>query len=602
MNLTGGTIAASSTCQFSVNVTATGSGSQDNTTGTVISTNGGAGNRGVAAVMILVPDLTISKSHSGNFTQGDGGDTFTITVTNSGAAPTTAAVSVVDTLPSGLTATAMSGTGWACTLATLTCTRSDALNINLSFPVITLTVNVTDTAAARVTNTATVSGGGEVNTANDTATDTANVTQVADLTINKSHSGNFRQGQVGAIYTLTANNVGNGPTVGVVTVTDTPPAGLTATAISGVGWSCVLGTLTCTRSDALASGGTYPAITVTVTVAASASGTLTNYAAISGGGELNLANDSATDPTTIVLVADLTITKSHTGNFYQGETGATYLITVSNAGPGPTAGTVSVADTLPAGLTSTAMSGAGWTCDAGLVSCTRSDALAINSSYPPITLTVSVDINAAFSLINTVAVSGGGETNLANDTATDTTTITLPPDFSISASPATMAVVAGNSAAFGITLTDLNFPFAGTVTLTATGLPPKASLVFMTNSLSPGATTASSTLLVATAVGDPYIANHPGNHPWAAQAAVWPLFGLAFVGLRLRKGSDRKRRPGWLLFSLAFLFCGLAVYGCTGVKSNFQYLGTSPGVYTVTVTGTSGAIQHSTTVTLTVNP
>ncbi len=52
-----------------------------------------------------------------------------------------------------------------------------------------------------------------------------------------------------------------------MTVSDTLPAGLTATAISGTGWSCTLSTLTCTRSDALAAGAIYPPITVTVNVA-----------------------------------------------------------------------------------------------------------------------------------------------------------------------------------------------------------------------------------------------------------------------------------------------------------------------------------------------
>ena len=35
-------------------------------------------------------------------------------------------------------------------------------------------------------------------------------------------------------------------------------------------------------------------------------------------------NDTDTDPTTINQTRDLTITKSHTGNFSQGQTGATY--------------------------------------------------------------------------------------------------------------------------------------------------------------------------------------------------------------------------------------------------------------------------------------
>jgi uncharacterized protein (TIGR03437 family) len=42
---------------------------------------------------------------------------------------------------------------------------------------------------------------------------------------------------------------------------------LTATAIGGTGWSCTLTPLACTRSDALAAGASYPAITVTVNVA-----------------------------------------------------------------------------------------------------------------------------------------------------------------------------------------------------------------------------------------------------------------------------------------------------------------------------------------------
>ena len=90
----------------------------------------------------VVPDLIIRKSHTGDFRQGDAADTYTLTVTNSGQGPTTDAVTVADTLPPGLTATAVSGTGWSCTLATLSCTRSDSLAAGASYPVITVTVSV----------------------------------------------------------------------------------------------------------------------------------------------------------------------------------------------------------------------------------------------------------------------------------------------------------------------------------------------------------------------------------------------------------------------------------------------------------------------------
>jgi len=59
-------------------------------------------------------------------------------------------------------------------------------------------VNVPGNAAASVTNTVAVSGGGEPNTGNDSASDATTITQLPDLTITKTHSGNFTQGQTGA--------------------------------------------------------------------------------------------------------------------------------------------------------------------------------------------------------------------------------------------------------------------------------------------------------------------------------------------------------------------------------------------------------------------
>src|SRR5262249_32563656 len=120
------------------------------------------------------------------------------------------------------------------------------------------------------------------------------------LTITKTHSGNFSRGQTGATYTITVSNVGFGPTVGTVTVTDTLPNiqnTLVPTALAGTGWTCNLGTLTCTRSDALAAGASYPAITLTVDVPINIQANFTNTAAVSGGGDVNPNNNTASDPT-----------------------------------------------------------------------------------------------------------------------------------------------------------------------------------------------------------------------------------------------------------------------------------------------------------------
>ena len=121
-----------------------------------------------------------------------------------------------------------------------------------------------------------------------------------DLSITKSHTGNFTQGQTGATYTITAtNSAASNPTSGTVTVTDSLPAGLTATGIAGTGWSCALAALTCTRSDALTGGAIYPPITVTVSVNSNAAATVINTATISGGGDQSAGNNTASNPTTI---------------------------------------------------------------------------------------------------------------------------------------------------------------------------------------------------------------------------------------------------------------------------------------------------------------
>ena len=68
-------------------------------------------------------------------------------------------------------------------------------------------------------------------------------------------------------------------------------------------------------------------ITVTVTVANNAPASVTNSVTVSVGGQTNTTNGTATNPTTINQLPDLTITKSHVGNFTQGQVGATYSIT-----------------------------------------------------------------------------------------------------------------------------------------------------------------------------------------------------------------------------------------------------------------------------------
>jgi len=120
-------------------------------------------------------NLTITASQTGSFIAGQRGAVYTLTVTNSGSGATNGGVTVIDTLPTSLTATSIAGPGWVCTQPAGPCTRSDVLMPGASYPAITLTVNVAANASSRVTNTATVSSDGAVNSVNSTASDVTNV-------------------------------------------------------------------------------------------------------------------------------------------------------------------------------------------------------------------------------------------------------------------------------------------------------------------------------------------------------------------------------------------------------------------------------------------
>src|SRR5262249_52751408 len=158
-------------------------------------------------------------------------------------------------------------------------------------------------------------------------------------------------------YTLTVNNIGSAATSGTVTVNDFLPFALTATAITGTGWNCPATptqSIQCTRSDALGGTSSYPAISGTGSVNGGGPSVINN-ASVSGGGELNTLNDTASDLTNITAPI-LAITKKHSPDpFTVGQPG-TYTIDVSNTGTVPTVGTVTVNDFLPFGLTATAVS------------------------------------------------------------------------------------------------------------------------------------------------------------------------------------------------------------------------------------------------------
>src|SRR5207249_2461109 len=99
---------------------------------------------------------------------------------------------------------------------------------------------------------------------------------------------------------------------GTVTVTDTLPAGMSFGSASGASCTPAGQTVVCTL-PALTAGG-VASFTITVHVAPSATGSLTNFVTVgSDTPDPDAANSTTSDAVTVVRSADLEIAKSHTG-------------------------------------------------------------------------------------------------------------------------------------------------------------------------------------------------------------------------------------------------------------------------------------------------
>jgi uncharacterized repeat protein (TIGR01451 family) len=308
-------------------------------------------------------------------------------------------------------------------------------------------------------------------------------------------------------------------------------------------------------------------------------------------------------PTTAVL----SVVKTHTGNFTQGQSGAQYSMTVSNVGTAPTAAPVLLGDALPAGLTATAISGTDWSCDLPTLICTNSGTVAAGASFPPVTLTVDVSCVAPSAVVNVAGAGGGGAANAP--TATDPTTIESNPkcnpgSFSIAVTPVFQMVEGGSVVSYQVTVKSLN-GFAGAVTLSCSGLPADAPCAFDDPTVVlPANGTAQTTMLVTTTTADAALVSPADGHGrrGGRRGRDIGLGGsLLSLGLCLAVGSPvRRRKKGGkgsrALLGLVLLWLLLGLAGCGGPPP--------PGerTYTITVTGTAGtAGSASATTTLVVN-
>jgi len=221
-------------------------------------------------------------------------------------------------------------------------------------------------------------------------------------------------------YTINVSNLGPDPTSGTISVAHTLPAGVTGASGSGSGWTCGApsgGVITCTQPGPLASSGTLPALTISMTAPVT-TGNITNSATVSNSlADPDSSNNTASVTTNVGPQANLAITKIGPTSVNAGQN-IVYTITVTNNGPTAATGTV-VSDSTPVGVAFISNTGGctnPYPCNIGTINAGQS--VVITSTYNvPTTF-------SGGSVVNTASVTSAvNDPNLTDNSSTATTTV-----------------------------------------------------------------------------------------------------------------------------------------------------------------------------------
>jgi hypothetical protein len=253
-----------------------------------------------------------------------------------------------------------------------------------------------------------------------------------------------------------------------------------------------------------------------------------------------------------------------------------------------------------------------------------------SASFNPTTISGS---GSSTLTINTLSSTAPGSYPItitaASGTITHTVGITLivtgPPDFSISATPASRSVVQGSGTTYSVTITALN-GFTGTVGFSASGTPSGTTASFNPTQIT---TSGSTTLSISTASSTP-----AGSYPITITASSGTLTHTTSVTLVVTVPSDFTisaspasqtiSRGSKTTYSVSVgavgSFSGTVTLTVSGLPkktsssfttSTITGSGTSTlkvsanptaatGTYALTINGTNGSISHSYTVSLTI--
>ncbi len=482
VSLSGATLAASTPCTFSVNVTGTTAGTQNNTTAAVTSNEGGTGLTASASVSVLAAPV-ISKSFGSSSIALNATTSLTFTITNpAGNTVSLTGVGFNDTLPTGLTVTsAMSAQcGGTVTVTALVTIALSGATVATGAPC-QFSVTVTGAASGSYTNTTgnvTSTNGGTGNTA------TANLTVASPPVISKSFGAStIPVNGTTTTLSFTIQNPNSNVTLHSVGFTDSFPSGIVVAATPGATNNC---------------GGTFSPVAAATSVTLSGvtlanNGSCAVSVSVQGttaGVKNNSVQASSTEGGTgtagtasITVVAPPTISKSFVAASIPLNGSTSLSFTISNLNTTVALSGVAFSDTLPAGLAIASPNGLTGSCGGGTITATAGTGVvslsgATLAASTPCTFSVNVTGTAAGTQNNTTSavISNEGGTGL---TASASVLVEAPPVISKSFVPSPISLNSTTLLTFTIT--------------NPTGNPASLTGVGFTDTLPTGLTVANGT-------------------------------------------------------------------------------------------------------------
>ena len=389
-------------------------------------------------------------------------------------------------------------------------------------------------------------------------TDAAGNLSIADTLNDRVRAAND------ATVTFDSAQVGVSSTTQTITLNNSGTAALTLSAATLSGPFAMTGASTCSAATITLAPGA--SCTEVLSFTPTATGAATGAIAFSGTGispQTVLLTGAGTIGTTTVALSS-----NSTAPFINQN--VTFTATVKPSGSGMPTGTVRfLAGTTQIGATQTVVNG----------TATLTTTFASAGTYS-ITAVYSGDSNFS------------GSTSPVLSQLVGDFNFTITPDPS---QPSGISVIPGQAAVFHLIASPLNGPFTFPITLSATGLPPGATVTFNPNPVQLGSSPAPFTMTIQTSAN---------TAAWRAMGGGGTVLALLLVPFVRRRRRSCGPMPRLTMIGFALLSLG-ALAGITGCGTNSGFFGTPSKSYTIEIVGTAqnaqgATLQHVATVTLTV--